>query len=484
MKLKKHFTICLLALTAWTASTTATANTGQLWIGGATVEITPEGPVALAGQRRLRIGKKIESPISATALVLETRAADKGEILDQVVFVSCDLVAIRKGVPEMLRAALKGKLPDLDPQKIVLNATHTHTAPVTAEQQYTIPKEGVIQPEEYTRFLIERLADAVTQAHASRAPGRVAWGLGHAVVAMSRLPVYHDGSSKMYGPTKRDDFQRFEGFDDHGLEVLFFWDREDNLIATAVNIACPSQQVGGSTFISADFWHPTRELLRQRHGEDLLIVPWTGASGGQGPTLNYRKAAEQRMRKLRGVSDMEDIAARIAAGWEEALEGAAKEKHDRVTLAHHVETVRLPVRRVTGAEAEVARKRVAELGDNPAKRWDIRWNQKVVDRFENQQPGDTHPMELHVVRIGDVAVATNAFELYTDYAVQMKERSPALQTFVVQLSGPGTYLPTARAVAGGAYGAVTQSNTVGPKGGRVLVDRTVEIIEELWKLPK
>lgn len=89
-------------------------------------------------------------------------------------------------------------------------------------------------------------------------------------------------------------------------------------------------------------------------------------------------------------------------------------------------------------------------------------------------------MELHVVRLGDVAVATNAFELYTDYGVQMKQRSPALQTFVVQLAGPGSYLPTARAVAGGAYGAVPQSNKVGPKGGKVLVDRTIEVIRQQW----
>lgn len=484
MKFKRFFVHATIALLSIWPLSAAIAAEGNLWFGAATVEITPEGPVALAGQRHLRIGKKIESPITATALVIETRGKKTEEILDQAVFVSCDLVAIRQGVPEMLRAELKGKLPGLDPDKIVLNATHTHTAPVTTEQQYTIPVEGVIQPEEYTRFLISRLADTVTRAHETRAPGRVAWGLGHAVVAMSRLPVYHDGSSKMYGPTNRPDFQRFEGYEDHGLEALYFWDRDDKLIATAVNIACPSQEVGGSTFISADFWHPTRELLRKRHGEDLLIVPWTGASGGMTSKLNFRKTAEQRMRRLRAVSDMEDIAARIVAGWEEALEGAEKEKHENLTLAHHVETVHLPVRQVTASEAEAARKVVADLGDDPAKTWDIRWNQQVVDRFEKQRPDDTHPMELHVVRLGEVAVATNQFELYTDYAVQMKQRSPALQTFVVQLSGPGTYLPTARAVAGGAYGAVPQSNMVGPRGGRVLVDRTVEVIEELWKSPK
>jgi len=92
-------------------------------------------------------------------------------------------------------------------------------------------------------------------------------------------------------------------------------------------------------------------------------------------------------------------------------------------------------------------------------------------------------MEAHVIRLGDVAICTNPFELFTDYGVRIKARSKALQTFVIQLAGPGTYLPTERAVKGGHYSAIVQSNLVGPEGGQVLVDRTVEILDELWKKP-
>jgi hypothetical protein len=42
-------------------------------------------------------------------------------------------------------------------------------------------------------------------------------------------------------------------------------------------------------------------------------------------------------------------------------------------------------------------------------------------------------------------------------------------------------LPTARAQAAGSYSAIPQSNLIGPEGGQMLVDRTVEIIDELWK---
>jgi len=48
------------------------------------------------------------------------------------------------------------------------------------------------------------------------------------------------------------------------------------------------------------------------------------------------------------------------------------------------------------------------------------------------------------------------------------------------LAGPGTYLPTAVAVRGGGYSAIVASSVVGPEGGQVLVDRTVDLINSLW----
>jgi hypothetical protein len=89
-------------------------------------------------------------------------------------------------------------------------------------------------------------------------------------------------------------------------------------------------------------------------------------------------------------------------------------------------------------------------------------------------------MELHVIRLGEVAIATNSFELFTDYGIQMKARSKALQTFVIQLAGPGTYLPTERAVRGGGYSAIVESSLVGPEGGQMLTERTIETINSLW----
>jgi hypothetical protein len=92
------------------------------------------------------------------------------------------------------------------------------------------------------------------------------------------------------------------------------------------------------------------------------------------------------------------------------------------------------------------------------------------------------PVELHAVRLGDLAFATNPFELYLDYGQRIKARSRAEQTFLVQLAcGRLGYLPTARAVAGGGYGALIANGSVGTEGSRILVEESIAAINGLRK---
>ncbi|WP_165230513.1 hypothetical protein [Aquisphaera insulae] len=456
------------------------SRAAELRVGAATVSITPDRTVALQGQMNTRISKGVRSPVTATALAIESRQGDRAT--DHAILVACDLVGIDQAVLDRSRALLKDRLPGFDVRKLVVSATHTHTAPVYSDGQYLIPKDGVMQPLDYAEFLAGRIAEAAAKAWTSRSPGRAGWGLGHAVVAQNRRAVFADGKTVMYGVTGKDDFRGIEGPEDQGIEVLFFWDAEGKLLATAVNVACPSQEVEGDSVIDADFWHEIRQSLKARHGADLQILGWTGAAGDQSPHLMYRKEAEERMRRLRKLSRLEELARRVVAAWEEAYEGARQEQHDDLALIHRVETVDLPLRVVTEEEVAGARKEVATNKPFPERRWVVAWYQDVIDRYDRQKAGTPQPyrMELHAIRLGDVAIATNPFELYTQYGIQMKARSPALQTFVIQLTGPGTYLPTAPAVRGGGYSAIVASSVVGPEGGQVLVDRTVGVLQSLW----
>ncbi|HUT12896.1 MAG TPA: hypothetical protein VMY42_20540, partial [Thermoguttaceae bacterium] len=281
-----------------------------------------------------------------------------------------------------------------------------------------------------------------------------------------------------------------EGYEDHDVGTLFFFDASDELIAVAVNVSCPSQEVESRTAVNADFWHPVREALHEKYGDQVCVLGWTGASGDQSPHLMYRNAADERMRQLRGLTRLEEIARRIVRAVDEAYEVVQEDRRADVPLTHKVETIRLPMRLVTEAEyaeaqaaVEQAMARIAgdpRAADREHRR--MKWYEVTVQRFERQKtdPTPSHEMELHVLRIGDVAVCTNGFEMFTDYGIRIKARSKAVQTFVVQLVGRGGYLATERAVRGGHYSAVVHSCLVGPEGGQILVDRTVELVNSMW----
>jgi hypothetical protein len=459
-----------------------------LLVGTAEVDITPAEPVAVSGQFHMRIAKTVETPITANVIALESRV--NGLSRDTAIMVSCDLLYIPPEVLELVRKAVQAHLPDIDTSKIFLNGTHTHTAPVLLPDKYPIPKEEVMQVEQYRSFLAERVAEAIVQAWKRRSTGSVTWGLSHAVVAYNRRAVYSDGTAQMYGRTDIAEFRNLEGYEDHDVNTLFFWNDSGKLVGTAVNVSCPSQEVESRSTVNADFWHPVRKALKERYGKQLCVLGWTGASGDQSPHLMYRNQADERMRRLRRLDRLDEIARRIVRAVNDAYEAVKNDRHSDVSLIHKVETIRLPMRLVTEAEyteaKEAVEKAAAKIKQNSEaavrEYRRMKWYEVTVNRFERQktEPKPMYEMELHVLRLGDAAVCTNSFELFTDYGIRMKARSKAVQTFVVQLVGPGTYLPTERAIRGGHYSAVVHSSLVGPEGGNVLVDKTVNIINSLW----
>ncbi len=475
-------TISLLALCAQ-------AVYAELFVGTAGADITPSRPVALAGQFHLRISQHTETPITAQVLALEVRAGQRSSAM--AIMVSCDVVCIPADVLELVRNRVKKHLPNLATDTIVLSGTHTHTAPELRLGKWMLPKEGVMQVAEYRAFFAERVARAIVTAWTERAPGSVSWGLGHAVVAYNRRAVYAGGSARMYGRTNVPEFRGLEGCEDHDVPILFVWNAAGELIAMAVNVSCPSQEVESRSAINADFWHPVREALRVRYGDRLCVLGWTGAAGDQSPHLMYREAAEERMRRLRGITRLEEIARRVVHAVNEAYEVVKDDRHAQVALMHKVATLQLPMRVVTESEyaeakafVEQASARI-EKDPNAADRIyrKMNWYEATVNRFARQKtvPQPTLATEIHVVRIGDAVLCTNRFELFTEFGLRIKARSKAVQTFIIQLAGPGTYLPTEKAVRGGHYSAIVHSNLVGPEGGQVLVDRTVQLIDSIWE---
>jgi hypothetical protein len=309
----------------------------------------------------------------------------------------------------------------------------------------------------------------------------------------------------MYGDTDTPAFSHIEGYEDHSVNLLITRDDDGDLTGLVVNVPCPSQVDEHLFRLSADYWHETRTELRRRLGEDLPVLAQCSAAGDQSPHLLFDEPAHRRMLELTGRSEREEIACRIADAVEGALPHLQDAYDEAPLLKHVVEDLNLPKTRLTEEDVKTARAEIEDLKQlykeekrrierNPSLRKEPRWYRDVtrafrrmhwfagvIERFE-QQENDPHlSTEVHVIRLGDAVIATNRFELYLDHGIHIKARSPATQTFVVQLAGPGTYVPTRRSVEGGGYGSIPASNPVGPEGGRQLAQRTLGMIEDLWE---
>ena len=469
-------------------------------IGWAERDVTPTGKVSLWGQHHVRLTEEVHDPLTATALALSS--PDERE---QAIFVSLDAVAVTDYVTEGCRARLAQALPGFRPDMLLIHATHTHTAPDQPEGVWSLnPDLGddVVTEEAYGDLLVERISEAAIDAWNGRAPGALSWGRGYAVVGFNRRAAYSDGSSRMYGQTSIPEFSHIEGREDHAVELLFTYDGDHALTGMVVNVPCPSQCTGGAAFVSADYWHETREEIRRRHGRETHILAQCSAAGDLSPRPLLDCDADARMFRLKeygddyGMARRRDIADKLAAVVDEVLPPASAEIHDQVDFRHRRLTLDLPRRRPTPAdlaeaEAQVAAadKKLAALPTHdPASPKCSRalmrraLNQHVLDAHEAQQRGErlVLPVELHILRVGDIALCSNRFEYYLDFGDRIKGRSKALQTFIVQLAGQARYLLSERALAGGSYSASVESSPVGPEGGQQIVEATVAAIAELF----
>ncbi len=455
-------------------------HSNMIRIGWAQGSITPDKPANLFGMFNERISTHVEDACLATALALDN---DDGE---QAIWMSCDLLNITQEVTDDLRKAVATRIPGFTQAKLLVSCTHTHNAPNFHEGLFPPPPPGAMTATEYRAFFIEQAADIAVQAWESRCQGQVAPALGHAVIGWCRRAVFADGTGQMYGKTQREDFVRIEGPMDPGIELLFTHDMTGTPTGAVVSIACTPQTCMGEMFLSADFWGPARRKLREHFGGNFTVLAIAGAAGDQCPDDLIRWGRSEK--SLRGLDACAALARRLAIGVIEGYETGRRDMTAEPVLRHTHRQIALPEYAMTAEQTTYYEHLITSLTANgepdPSS-----WNGGTLLRARNHLkrhaaigPDSVISANCNFIRIGDMAIATNPFELYLEYGQRIKARCPATQTIAAQLSNDKLgYLPTQDAVSHGHYSAMPSNFRVGPQGGDLLVARSLDILNDLFK---
>lgn len=501
-------------------------------IGWGRREYSAEEPFGIRGQLYLRISEGVADPLYVTALTI-----DDGD--DFVIFTQADITGFAAGILDEVRKGVKAKKPEIDPLKIVLNASHTHSAPMMSEGKETgswgnmddIPFDGIemTPPGEVREHFVNMAVEAICESYENRKEGYISYGYGYAAVAYSRRVVYFDDVSKrvnsnptvpnghamMYGMTKDDNFSHYEAGTDCFANYMFTFDENEKLTGAIINVPCPSQCSENEWTLSADFWGDVREEIQKRYG-DIYVLPQCAAAGDLSPhILHYYRAQnrrfklkfenmkiDERIRYPEKIYQRKDIALRICDSFDEVYSWAQKEKFNNLPVVHSVKTIELDKRIITDEEYEFClneiekRKTLEPFKFDGSPEENLIHNtiilsatkrfENIVKKYEEQKTKPKHETEIHIVKIGNIAFASNQFELYLDYQHRIQGRSPFEQTFIVQLcaqpgnKASGSYLPTQRGEENKGYSASMYCNIVCAKGGQQLVEETVKELKNIY----
>lgn len=495
-------------------------------IGWAEESLVPEKKVFLSGQFYERISQYVHTPITATACALEAQG-------EAAILISVDIVSMQDQLIDAIRERFAQLCPEVDPEKLIIFATHSHTSldvridrkdvnsvnigsiRMVLEEFFpegklytakTTADETVLTQTEGALFVTEKVALAAKRAWDARQEAFYANEFGRAPVGMCRRAVYDDGSGQMWGDTNTANFVSLEGGNDSGIELLYTFDANKKLTGVWANIACPAQILEQRSFISADYWGSVKEILREKLGEDIYLLGMCGAAGDQCPRDLVRwvnpetpiddpnvKRPNYILRKadpsMYDISGCNKVGKRIANEILSVYEEITDYCSDPV-FCHETVHLNLPLRKATIAQYNDALRQIEHYIDKNADKEQFDYEDTArmhvyagtIKRYRDQQFTEVVPIEYHVVRLGDICLTTNPFELFLDFGNRIKARSYARQTFIAQLCcGSLGYLPTEKAEKAGHYSAYISSGNVGHEGGDLLVRDSLARINKMFE---
>jgi hypothetical protein len=392
--------------------------------GVARVEITPRGPIWMAGYAsRNHPSEGVRLPLWARALAIETAPGGR------VVIVTTDLL----GLPAELSAQVAERARrqfGLERARLLLNSSHTHGGPVlwsAFETMFDGPPAEEAKLREYAARLVDDLVSVIGKAIADLSPAEVAYGFGEAGFAVNRREPTASGIKIGVNPS---------GPGDHEVPVLRVSGLDGKVRAILFAYACHNTTLGGDFYqLSGDYAGFAEARLESDFpGATALFMELCG--GDQNPhPRNTVALAEQHGETLAGE------VRRVLAGTLLPVRGPLR--------ASYVVTS-LPFAPRERAEYE------ADLKNPKASAPLVRRAGRMIEAIDSGHPVRHVAYPVQAVRFGqDLTLLALGGEVVVDYDLRAKHEYPGEHLIVAGYSNAVMgYIPSERVLREGGYEAV------------------------------
>jgi hypothetical protein len=415
-----------------------------LKVGVGVTVINPFLDIPLAGYFYDRSPQGIHDDLHSKALLF-----DNGT--DQIVLVACDLVHLPREAVEDARLRVQKSL-GIPPERVLVSATHSHTGPQMVPQ--------------YIEHLGHWIADSVETAQHNKQSVRLFKAdEQEASLPFNRRYVMRDGKIVTNPGFLNADVVNPAGPINPRLAVLAAANEKGERIMTWVNYGLHQDTVGGD-WISADYSYYLGRMVSTFEGADMTTVFTIGAAADVNHWDVYRPGPQ------RGVATARRIGEVLGAGVLKAYSHLEPAGSSRIRAISS--TLALPLQSITPEDIEKAK----QILSVPAAMdvdftLDRVWAFKIMKIHDGNSPN--LDAEVQVLTIGDVAFVGIPGELFSELGMEVIEKSPFPDTYIVQLANQNIgYIPTKRAFEEGAYEPTCA--TIAPGGGELIVQEALHLL--------
>jgi len=428
-----------------------------LQAGMAIEDISPLKPLALVGYPHVeRILTGINDPLLASALYLENDSEVLMMIAVDILFLSSKTICeIRK------RIATATVLKE---SNILISCTHTHSGPATMPFAWITDIDA-----EYMELLKENIVKAGIKAATSKKSVKLA------VTSVNISGV---------GCNRHDP----EGPRDPEVAIIAIKDSETDKISgvSMVYSMHPTVMHEDSTLVSSDFPGYTRAYLKQEFGKDLTIMYHTGPEGNQSPRYHVKGqtfAEAERLGNILGKAVAEKINTLTDDDFSDNLPLSV--------AGTSILVKRRTFPSVADAEEnlefrrnEFARLKAEDAGHGPIRTAEcsIFGAESTLDLAKQSADGSLQKSfaakpsaEIQVMQIGDAYFVGIPGEIFVEYALNLKSRSPE-KTFAICLANGELQ---GYVVTEGADGYEADNSTLLPETGNIIIDAALELINKI-----